>query len=211
MWTGYESIYYSIIYTRLTMMARTSTWSCYKILKFGVYQACTTYGPTVNCKLLVKFVCERAPKSLFWVPPVYQDLSMRHDWSVGIATCTSPIMRIICSPKFCITFAFHFSWVLQPFQEKLKTMLMQYYAILAGGNPCTWLLVTALCDYALPEHWLVILNARTIWKNLNLAEENWFEQDANISPFTLSSSKMRLIASIDSFPEWNVKERLLNE
>ena len=127
-------------------------------------------------------------------------------------------------PKFCITFVFHFSWVLQPFQEKLKTMLMQNFGgqircnfgrcasgVLAGGNPCTWPLVTALCDYALPEHWLVILNARTIWKNLNLAEENWFEQDAKISPFTLSSSKMRLIASIDSFPGRNVKGRVINE
>ena len=30
-------------------------------------------------------------------------------------------------PKFCITFAFHFFWVLQPSQEKLKTMLMQNF------------------------------------------------------------------------------------
>ena len=33
-------------------------------------------------------------------------------------TCTSPIMHLICPPppppKFCITFVFHFSWVLQP-------------------------------------------------------------------------------------------------
>ena len=28
-------------------------------------------------------------------------------------------------PNSCITFVFHFSWVLQPSQEKLKTMLMQ--------------------------------------------------------------------------------------
>ena len=27
--------------------------------------------------------------------------------------------------KFCVTFDFHFSWVLQPSQEKLKTVLMQ--------------------------------------------------------------------------------------
>ena len=27
--------------------------------------------------------------------------------------------------KFCITFVFHFSWALEPSQEKLKTMLMQ--------------------------------------------------------------------------------------
>ena len=31
-----------------------------------------------------------------------------------LATSTSPIMHLICPPKFCITFVFHFSWVLQP-------------------------------------------------------------------------------------------------
>ena len=30
-------------------------------------------------------------------------------------------------PKFCITFVFHFSWVLQPSQEKLKTLLIQNF------------------------------------------------------------------------------------
>ena len=43
------------------------------------------------------------------------------------ATSTFPIMHLICPPKFCITFVFHFSWVLQPSQEKLKTMLMQNF------------------------------------------------------------------------------------
>ena len=43
------------------------------------------------------------------------------------ATCTSSIMRLICPPKFCITFVFHFFQVLQPFQEKWKTMLMQNF------------------------------------------------------------------------------------
>ena len=28
-------------------------------------------------------------------------------------------------PKFCITFVFHFCWVLQPSQEKMKTMILQ--------------------------------------------------------------------------------------
>ena len=37
-------------------------------------------------------------------------------------------------PKFCITFFFHFSWVLQPSQEKLKTMLMQNFLGGAGGG-----------------------------------------------------------------------------
>ena len=36
-------------------------------------------------------------------------------------------MHLICPPKFGIAFVFHFSWVLQPFQEKLKTMLMQNF------------------------------------------------------------------------------------
>ena len=30
--------------------------------------------------------------------------------------------------KFCITFVFYFSWLLQPYQEKLKTMLLQNFA-----------------------------------------------------------------------------------
>ena len=30
-------------------------------------------------------------------------------------------------PKFCITSVFHFSWVLQSSQEKLKTILMQNF------------------------------------------------------------------------------------
>ena len=37
------------------------------------------------------------------------------------------LMHLICPPTFCIIFGFHFSWVLQPSQEKLKTMLMQNF------------------------------------------------------------------------------------
>ena len=32
-----------------------------------------------------------------------------------------------CLPIFCITFVFHFSWLLQPSTEKLRTMLMQNF------------------------------------------------------------------------------------
>ena len=35
--------------------------------------------------------------------------------------------------KFCVTFDFHFSWVLQPSQEKLKTVLMQILFFWGGG------------------------------------------------------------------------------
>ena len=43
------------------------------------------------------------------------------------ATCTSLIIHLICPSKFCINFVFHFSWVLQPSQEKLKTMLVHNF------------------------------------------------------------------------------------
>ena len=37
------------------------------------------------------------------------------------ATCTSPIMHLICPPKFCITIIFNFSWDGCNLQEKWKT------------------------------------------------------------------------------------------
>ena len=43
-------------------------------------------------------------------------------------TCTYPIMHLIPPTppaQICMTFVFHFSWVSQPSQEKLKTMLTQ--------------------------------------------------------------------------------------
>ena len=45
------------------------------------------------------------------------------------ATSTFPIMHPphTDTPKFCITYVFHFSWLLQPSQEKLKIMLMQFF------------------------------------------------------------------------------------
>ena len=54
--------------------------------------------------------------------------------SIKYATYTSSIRHFICPPKFCITFAFHFSWVLKPSQEKLKTMLTQNLGGEEGGQ-----------------------------------------------------------------------------
>ena len=53
------------------------------------------------------------------------------------ATSTFPIRPLICppplpSPPKCITFVFHFSWVLQPSQEESKTMLKQNFG--GGGG-----------------------------------------------------------------------------
>ena len=53
----------------------------------AVVVACATN----ETKPLVKSVCESARKSLFWAPPVYQDLSTRHDWSVKKAIVELPI------------------------------------------------------------------------------------------------------------------------
>ena len=41
------------------------------------------------------------------------------------AISTSPIINLVCPPRFCITFVFHFSRVLQSFQYKLERLLMQ--------------------------------------------------------------------------------------
>ena len=45
------------------------------------------------------------------------------------ATHSFPIMHLICPPKFCITFVFHFSRVLQP-----KDVFLFVCFILAGPN-----------------------------------------------------------------------------
>ena len=68
------------------------------------------YGNTLKWLLLWSFVISQTSM----LPKSY-------------ATCTSPIMHLFCPPKFCITFAFHVYWILQPPQEKLKTMLMQNF------------------------------------------------------------------------------------
>ena len=43
------------------------------------------------------------------------------------AISTYPIINLVCPPKLCITLVFHFSRVLQSFQYKLQTMLMQNF------------------------------------------------------------------------------------
>ena len=53
---------------------------------------------------------------------------------ISQATCTSPVMYLTCPPKFCTTFVLHFSWVLQPSQEKLKIILMQIFFGGGGGK-----------------------------------------------------------------------------
>ena len=47
------------------------------------------------------------------------------------STCTSPIMHLICPPKFCISIVFNFSWDGCNTQEIWKTKVMQN---LGGAN-----------------------------------------------------------------------------
>ena len=63
---------------------------------------------------------------------------------MDVKNCHSPLLHFPwCTsfappppppPKFCITFVFHFSCVLQPSQEKLNTMLMQNVYWGLGGQ-----------------------------------------------------------------------------
>ena len=56
------------------------------------------------------------------------------------ATCTSPIMHLICSPKFCTTFVLHFSWVLQLSQEEIKNNAHAIVFFLR--EMCKWRILT---------------------------------------------------------------------
>ena len=71
--------------------------------------------------------------------------SLLHCTYFEYAIFTSPIMHLICAPpprqkKYCTTFVFHFPWVLQPSQEKLKTILMQHFGSKQGAlwEMCKW-------------------------------------------------------------------------
>ena len=80
---------------------------------------------------------------------------INHNIFLGIflqeyATSTFPIMHLICPPKFCITFVFHFSWVLQPSQEKLKTMFMQNFG---GQITCIMGNVEVAYSIEIWKHW----------------------------------------------------------
>ena len=51
---------------------------------------------------------------------------------------SAPILYLVCTSKFCITFVFNFFWVLQSFKEKKKTFtgIMKKFKILWGQTRC---------------------------------------------------------------------------
>ena len=67
--------------------------------------------------------------------------SMAHVQSCCVAnlnlfdTCTSPIMHLICPPKFCISIVFYFPWDGCNTQEKWKSKVMQS---LGGKQGVIW-------------------------------------------------------------------------
>lgn len=59
--------------------------------------------------------------------------------------CTTPIIPLLCPPKFCITFVVNSFWVLQLPQEKLKTMIILLFCFVffflvegRGGQGVLW-------------------------------------------------------------------------
>ena len=64
--------------------------------------------------------------------------------------------------KFCITFVFHFSWVLQPSQEKLKTMFMHNF----GGE------LRCIMGYVELAYWLIHI-VEGISANLPVTLNHW--------------------------------------
>ena len=71
MFLGLVEMVFGLVYASFSLPERQA-------LKMTFFAPCATDGS----KLLVKSIYRTAPKSLFWVPAVYQDLRLDHDWPV---------------------------------------------------------------------------------------------------------------------------------
>ena len=100
------------------------------------------YLVNLNCKYSFKDAIQRCHKILkiswsFGIQPkceMYKLLARGIKFSLVfllICPCTSPIMRLICPPKFCTSIVFSFSWGSCNIQKKWKTKVMQN---LGGGG-----------------------------------------------------------------------------
>ena len=79
--------------------------------------------PLLTIQPQTKQYLQHIDKSFAQAAPTF----IMHAQSQTIRHLHTSIMHLIYPPKFCITFVFHFSWALQPSQEKLKIMLMQNF------------------------------------------------------------------------------------
>ena len=92
-----------------------------------MFENCVKFAVIDGKRVKKSFICILEGLSLLAPCKVIQD---------GLyATCTSHIMHLIPPPPNSAKLLFfHFSWVLQPAQEKLKTMLIQNFG---GQIRCT--------------------------------------------------------------------------
>ena len=72
MFLGLVEMAFGLVYASFSLPERQA-------LKMTFFAPCATDGS----KLLIKPIYGTAPKSLFWAPAVYQDLSLHHDWPVN--------------------------------------------------------------------------------------------------------------------------------
>ena len=117
--------------------------------------------------------------------------------SYAFAICTSPIIHLVCLPKFCITLflhgtcvcTFNFSWVLQWSLEKLKTILVQFFFFGGGGR-----VVQTRCimgDICISGEWTrtVLIVAINFWLILLMPQFFFmFQIDAHMDINTPSTS-----------------------
>ena len=93
------------------------TWNPWGYPKFFRYIGC----PTIILRKRYALVPSEASRLARLINVSHVDRTARRKLELRIflfATFTFRIMHLICPPKFCITFGFHFSWVLQPSQAK---------------------------------------------------------------------------------------------
>ena len=113
---------------------RFSYYDCAFRWQFGECGRAKKKQQPKNClkasQLVRHFGCRTCAFNLRNVTDRNDSTSSRDDHSFeSYSICLVTLQQIIamyiahpdCPPKFCITFVFHFSWVLQPSQEKMKT------------------------------------------------------------------------------------------
>ena len=89
------------------------------------------------------------------------------------ATCTYPIMHLICSPplppaKFCISIVFNSSWDGCNTQEKWKTKVMQFFfGGGGGGGQLGYIIGCASSVYRLPCYWATACDQVNLLCDLN--------------------------------------------
>ena len=99
-------------------------WSGFRSLAGLACWQCPLYGLVYYWRCIISYLHYTCPVFHYALTKYLQVEAQERSL---YATSTFPIMHLICLPKILHNLCFHFSWVLQPSQEKLKTMLMQNF------------------------------------------------------------------------------------